>query len=300
MEDSGGQPVVLIAAGGTGGHLFPAESLARALEFARYHGRSFDRRTRRPLWGVWRTRHLHYPERHLRDARSARRRPHDAAISLGSIAAYALLGRLRPAIVVGFGGYPTIPPVVAARARRIPAVIHEQNAVLGRANRFLAPRVAAIATGFAGLLTEGRLGAKTTYTGNPVRPAVVEAAGTPYPDPAGAFRILIFGGSQGARVMADVVPAAIELVPMAVRARLAVIQQAREEDIDRVRGAYARMGVAAEVEPFFRDLPLRMAQSHVVVARSAPRQSPNWRRSDAPLSWCRCRMRSTRTSAPTP
>src|SRR6202040_262239 len=107
-----------------------------------------------------------------------------------------------------------------------------------------------------------------TATGNPVRPAVVEAAATPYPEADGPFSILVFGGSQGARVMADVVPAAIEFVPMAVRARLSVAQQAREEDLALVRNAYARMGVAAEVEPFFQDLPRRMAQSHLVISRS--------------------------------
>jgi UDP-N-acetylglucosamine--N-acetylmuramyl-(pentapeptide) pyrophosphoryl-undecaprenol N-acetylglucosamine transferase len=267
-EERGGGPAVLLAAGGTGGHLFPAESLARALEA---RGITVDLATdeRVGRYGAFGGRATHI----IPSATFATRDPLGLArttlrLGHGAIAAYALLGRLRPAVVVGFGGYPTIPPVIAGRARRIPTVIHEQNAVLGRANRFLAPHVTAIATGFAGILNQGRLGAKTTHTGNPVRPAVVEAAGAPYPDPDGAFRILIFGGSQGARVMADVVPAAIELVPMAVRARLAIIQQAREEDIDRVRGSYARMGVAAEVEPFFRDLPLRMAQSHVVVARS--------------------------------
>ncbi len=126
-----------------------------------------------------------------------------------------------------------------------------------------------IATSFPGLLDhDSRLAAKAVHTGNPIRPVVVEAAATPYPDAAGAFRVLAFGGSQGARVMADIVPPAMELVPMAVRARLHVTQQAREEDLERVRGAYARMGVVAEVEPFFGDLPRRMAASHLVVSRS--------------------------------
>jgi UDP-N-acetylglucosamine--N-acetylmuramyl-(pentapeptide) pyrophosphoryl-undecaprenol N-acetylglucosamine transferase len=180
-----------------------------------------------------------------------------------------LLRRLRPAAVIGFGGYPTIPPLLAAVLRGVPTVIHEQNGVLGRANRLLARRVQAIATGFRGLLADDpRLAAKVTHTGNPIRPAVVEAAGVPYPDPDGPLRILVFGGSQGARVMSDVVPPTIELVPMAVRARLTVTQQAREEDISRVKSAYERFGVAAEVEPFFRDLPARIAASHLVISRS--------------------------------
>jgi UDP-N-acetylglucosamine--N-acetylmuramyl-(pentapeptide) pyrophosphoryl-undecaprenol N-acetylglucosamine transferase len=176
---------------------------------------------------------------------------------------------LRPAVVVGFGGYPTIPPLLAATLRGIPTVIHEQNGVLGRANRLLVRRVQAIATGFGGLFADNPwLAAKTSRTGNPMRPIVIEAAATPYPGADGLLRILVFGGSQGARIMADVVPAAIELVPMAVRARLSVTQQAREEDLDRVRAAYEGVGVKAEIEPFFRDLPARMAASHLVISRS--------------------------------
>jgi UDP-N-acetylglucosamine--N-acetylmuramyl-(pentapeptide) pyrophosphoryl-undecaprenol N-acetylglucosamine transferase len=187
----------------------------------------------------------------------------------GTLKTLRLFDRLRPAAVVGFGGYPTIPPVLAAVLRGIPTVVHEQNGVLGRANRLLARRVQAIATGFRGLLADDpRLAAKVTHTGNPVRPAVVEAAATPYPDADGPLRILVFGGSQGARIMAEVVPPAIELVPMAVRARLSVTQQARDEDIARVRSAYERIGVAAEVEPFFRDLPARIATGHLVISRS--------------------------------
>ncbi len=159
--------------------------------------------------------------------------------------------------------------MVAAWLRRIPTLIHEQNAVLGRANRLLSARVRAIATSFPGLLDhDSRLAAKAVHTGNPIRPVVVEAAATPYPDPATGFRLLAFGGSQGARIMADIVPVAIELVPMAVRARLHVTQQAREEDLVRVRAAYARLGVPADVEAFFGDLPRRMAASHLVVSRS--------------------------------
>jgi UDP-N-acetylglucosamine--N-acetylmuramyl-(pentapeptide) pyrophosphoryl-undecaprenol N-acetylglucosamine transferase len=250
--------------------LFPAEALAIALakrgvavelatdERAARYGAAFPARAT----------HV------LRSATFSRRDPVGAvhtAVMLGRgvIEAIGLLGRLRPAAVVGFGGYPTIPPVLAAVLRRVPTVIHEQNGVLGRANRFLAPAARAIATSFAGLCDDRpRLAAKATATGNPVRPAVVEAAATPYPDADGPFSILVFGGSQGARVMADVVPAAIEFVPMAVRARLSIAQQAREEDLVRVRNAYARMGVAAEVEPFFQDLPRRMAQSHLVISRS--------------------------------
>jgi UDP-N-acetylglucosamine--N-acetylmuramyl-(pentapeptide) pyrophosphoryl-undecaprenol N-acetylglucosamine transferase len=181
------------------------------------------------------------------------------------------LPRIKPAIVVGFGGYPTIPPLLAATARGIPTLIHEQNAVMGRANRFLAPRVRAIATGFPGILERNpALAAKAAHTGNPVRPAVIAAAATPYLPlgAGGTLELLVFGGSQGARVMADIVPDAIALLDPALRARLYVVQQARAEDLPRVREDYARVGVKAEVAPFFADLPARMAQAHLVVSRS--------------------------------
>jgi UDP-N-acetylglucosamine--N-acetylmuramyl-(pentapeptide) pyrophosphoryl-undecaprenol N-acetylglucosamine transferase len=161
--------------------------------------------------------------------------------------------------------------VLAASLRGIPTLIHEQNAVMGRANRFLAPRVRSIATGFAGVLARDEtLNAKAVHTGNPVRPAVIAAAATAYPslDASGQLRVLIFGGSQGARVMADIVPPAVEKLDPGLRARLSIVQQARDEDLPRVRDTYARLGVACEVAPFFKDLPARMAASHLIVSRS--------------------------------
>jgi UDP-N-acetylglucosamine--N-acetylmuramyl-(pentapeptide) pyrophosphoryl-undecaprenol N-acetylglucosamine transferase len=269
MQERGGSPLVIVAAGGTGGHLFPAEAVAVALS---RRGVTVDLVTdeRASRYGEFPGRATHI----VPSATLAGRNPFHIAgavsrLCSGAMRALLLYGRLRPVVVVGFGGYPTIPPLAAAVLRGIPAVIHEQNGVLGRANRLLARRVRTIATGFRGLLADDpRLAAKVTHTGNPIRPAVVEAAATPYPGADGPLRILVFGGSQGARVMADVVPPAIELVPVAVRARLSVTQQARDEDIERVRSAYRRFGVAAEVEPFFRDLPFRMAASHLVISRS--------------------------------
>jgi len=192
-----------------------------------------------------------------------------SALALGVTQAWALIGRLKPAAVVGFGGYPTVPPVLSAVWRGVPTIIHDANAVLGRANRFLARRVTAIATTFPDVAEDQpALGAKVTLTGNPLRPAVVAAAGTPYPSVSGSLRLLVFGGSQGARVMADVVPAAIGLLEPDLRARLAIVQQSREEDLQRVRAAYGELGVVAEVAPFFTDLPVRMAAAHLVIARS--------------------------------
>ena len=263
-------PLVVVAAGGTGGHLFPAEALSIALA---KRGITVDlatdeRATR--YGGAFPARATHVvPSDTFRGRNPVAVTRTTLVLAKGVLAGLGLLRDLRPAAVIGFGGYPTIPPLLAAWLSRIPTLIHEQNAVLGRANRMLSSRVRTIATSFPGLLDhDARLAAKAVHTGNPVRPMVVEAAAMPYPDAATAFRVLAFGGSQGARVMADIVPAAVELAPMAVRARLHVTQQAREEDLERVRAAYARMGVPAEVEAFFPDLPRRMAASHLVVSRS--------------------------------
>jgi UDP-N-acetylglucosamine--N-acetylmuramyl-(pentapeptide) pyrophosphoryl-undecaprenol N-acetylglucosamine transferase len=265
-------PLVLLAAGGTGGHLFAAEALAEALsrrgiavalatdDRAERYGKTFPARDIHVIASA--TVRGRNP---LSLARTA------AMLGLGTMQGLRLLTRMRPAAVVGFGGYPTIPPVLAATLRKIPTVIHEQNAVMGRANRFLAPRVDAIATSFAGVLDrEGKLNAKATRTGNPVRPAVIAAAATLYaaPETTGPMRLVVFGGSQGARIMADIVPPAVERLARDLQARLAVVQQAREEDLARVTDIYTRAKVAAEVAPFFADLPARIASSHIVVARS--------------------------------
>jgi UDP-N-acetylglucosamine--N-acetylmuramyl-(pentapeptide) pyrophosphoryl-undecaprenol N-acetylglucosamine transferase len=269
---TGGATLVLLAAGGTGGHLFPAEALADALG---RRGIAVDLATdeRAERYGKA------FPARHIHLIASATVRGRDplslartaAMLGIGTLQAWRLIARVEPAAVVGFGGYPTVPPVLAATLRKIPTVIHEQNAVMGRANRLLAPRVTAIATGFAGVLAgTPALAAKATRTGNPVRPAVVAAAATPYaePDVTAALRLLVFGGSQGARIMADIVPAAVEQLGRDLQARLVVVQQAREEDFARVKEIYARAQVMAEVAPFFTDLPVRMAASHLVIARS--------------------------------
>jgi UDP-N-acetylglucosamine--N-acetylmuramyl-(pentapeptide) pyrophosphoryl-undecaprenol N-acetylglucosamine transferase len=196
-----------------------------------------------------------------------------AGLLLGKGVAKAIpvIRRLDPAAVVGFGGYPTVPPLLAAALLRVPTVIHEQNGVMGRANRFLARWASRIATGFPQVknlppATAGRI----VYTGNPVRPPVLAAAENAFAPLAagGTMNLLVFGGSQGARIMSDVVPEAMALLPDAARARLSLTQQAREEDLGRVRERYAALHLRADVQPFFKDLPRRIAASHLVVARS--------------------------------
>lgn len=264
------KPLILLCAGGTGGHLFPAESLAHALE---KRGATIDLATDH------RTAQFKFPARAVHLIPSATVRGKDPialtrtglTLARGTLAAWGLIGRIKPAVVVGFGGYPTVPPLLAASLRGVPTVLHEQNSVMGRANRLLASRVTRIATGFPTLKNvDAALKAKMTLTGNPVRPAVIDAAKTPYatPDSIGAFNLLVFGGSQGAQVMGEVVPAAIEQMGADVRARLHIVQQTRAENLEAVRAAYAKLGVAAECAPFFSDLPVRMAAAHLIVSRS--------------------------------
>jgi len=266
---AGGAPLALLAAGGTGGHLFPAQALAVALS---KHNVSVELATDH------RAAHFEFPARAIHVIPSATVRGRNpialartaTLLGFGSARAWVLLGRIKPRIVIGFGGYPTVPPLLAASWRSIPTLLHEQNAVMGRANRFLAPRVSAIATGFPSLKNFNRhWQRKVTFTGNPVRPQVVAAAATPYAEPvAGKLRLLVFGGSQGARVMSETVPAAVGLLDAGLGMRLSVVQQARPEDLEGVRAAYARLGIDAEVASFFPDLPARMAAAHLVISRS--------------------------------
>jgi UDP-N-acetylglucosamine--N-acetylmuramyl-(pentapeptide) pyrophosphoryl-undecaprenol N-acetylglucosamine transferase len=189
----------------------------------------------------------------------------------GVRAAYALLGRVRPGAVIGFGGYPTFPPLVAAKLRRIPTAIHEANAVLGRANRMLAPRVTRIATSFdpTALLAD-KLEPRVRFTGNPVRDTVIDWSARPYRAAAQdePFNLLVFGGSQGARYFSEAVPPAIGRLTHNLRARLRIVQQCREEDLAAARDAYAAAGVSAELQTFFKDLPERMANAQLVVGRA--------------------------------
>ncbi|TNC73891.1 UDP-N-acetylglucosamine--N-acetylmuramyl-(pentapeptide) pyrophosphoryl-undecaprenol N-acetylglucosamine transferase [Rubellimicrobium roseum] len=185
----------------------------------------------------------------------------------GVAAAVARMVRDRPAAVVGFGGYPSIPALAAATALRIPRMIHEQNGVLGRVNRLFAPRVDLVACGtWPTALPKGVEGVQV---GNPVRRAIGEKAGASYIPPGDyPMEILVIGGSQGARILSDVVPPAIAALPMDMRARLRVSQQAREEDVERVAKFYRDEAIEAEIRPFFDDIPRRMTLAQLVIARA--------------------------------
>jgi UDP-N-acetylglucosamine--N-acetylmuramyl-(pentapeptide) pyrophosphoryl-undecaprenol N-acetylglucosamine transferase len=263
---------IVLAAGGTGGHMFPAAALADELGcrgflpilitdargggYGEAPGRIETHRIRAgKVAGLG-------PLARLSGLLS---------IALGTLQARRLLRKLHPAAVVGFGGYASFPTVLAATWLGLPTLIHEQNAVLGRANRMLAPRVTAIATSFdtvARLRPSDR--AKTVRTGNPVREAVVETARAPYPaiEPGGPLRLLVLGGSQGATVFSRVVPPAVARLTPDKRGRLEIAQQCRPEDLEQVRQAFDEIGVAAEIAPFFDDVPERLSSVHLVIGRA--------------------------------
>jgi UDP-N-acetylglucosamine--N-acetylmuramyl-(pentapeptide) pyrophosphoryl-undecaprenol N-acetylglucosamine transferase len=266
--NASGPPLVLLAAGGTGGHLFPAEALADALH---------KRDVTIDLATDHRAAHFKFPARTVHVVPSATVRGRDplslmrtaTLLAVGTAKAWSLVRRVKPSVVVGFGGYPTVPPLLAASLFGVPTILHEQNSVMGRANKFLAPRVTAIATGFRVLKNlNPDWQSKVTFTGNPVRPQVIAVAGTDYVVSNPKQNLLVFGGSQGARVMAEIVPPAIGRLSADIRGRLSVVQQARAEDADAVRSAYDKLGVEVEIAPFFSDLPARMAAAQLIISRS--------------------------------
>ncbi|MER5170569.1 UDP-N-acetylglucosamine--N-acetylmuramyl-(pentapeptide) pyrophosphoryl-undecaprenol N-acetylglucosamine transferase [Thioclava kandeliae] len=262
-------PLLLIAAGGTGGHMFPAQALAEEMV--------------RKGWRV----------KLSTDARGARYAggfPHVVQIEQVNSATFArggLLSRLmvplrilsgiasavgrnlrdKPAAVVGFGGYPTVPALASAYLLGLPRAIHEQNGVMGKVNRKFAPKVGAVACGT--WPTDLPAGVRGVHTGNPVRGAVLERAGAPYIVPGDyPMSLLVMGGSQGARILSDVVPAALALLSPEMRRNLRVAHQARPEDLDRVVAAYSEAGIVAEVQSFFNDVPRRLTEAQLVISRS--------------------------------
>ncbi|OCX66041.1 UDP-N-acetylglucosamine--N-acetylmuramyl-(pentapeptide) pyrophosphoryl-undecaprenol N-acetylglucosamine transferase [Thioclava sp. SK-1] len=262
-------PLLLIAAGGTGGHMFPAQALAEVM-------------TRRG----WRVK----LSTDARGARYAGGFPHVVQIDMVSSATFArgrfwsklmvplriaggVLSALtrnvldRPAAIVGFGGYPTIPALTAATVLRIPSAIHEQNGVTGRVNTVFAKKVTRFACGT--WPTQLPDGVEPVHTGNPVRAAVMERAGAPYIVPGDyPMSVLVMGGSQGARILSDMVPEALAALPDTLRRNLRVAHQAREEDRERVIFAYEKAGISADVETFFRDVPRRLSEAQLVISRS--------------------------------
>jgi UDP-N-acetylglucosamine--N-acetylmuramyl-(pentapeptide) pyrophosphoryl-undecaprenol N-acetylglucosamine transferase len=261
----------ILAAGGTGGHMLPAYALGAEL-LARGHQVALvtdERGTRIPGAPEGMAVHVLAAGRlgggPLGWARAAN------VIRKGRRQAIDIIDEVQPAALVGFGGYPSFPGLLGARARGVPAMVHEQNAVLGRVNRLMARRVEAIATAYADVarMPDG-CADKVHLVGNPIRDIFVTIRGEPYPPLTedGIFRLLVVGGSLGASVLADVVPQAVAMLPPALLSRLQVVQQGREDDVEATRARYADLGVAAEVATYFTDLPDRIRWAHLFIGRA--------------------------------
>ncbi len=262
----------VLMAGGTGGHLFPAMALAEELQ---RRGHIVDLMTDHRVESYGRI----FPAREIHIVPSATPslvNPFKLVLAVcrivwGIADAWFKLGRIRPDAVVGFGGYPVFPPFVAAALCGCPGLLHEQNAVMGRANRDLARFARAIATSFAQTRFADPHQQKTTLIGNPVRDrvrAVAAKAAYAPPQRDGPLRLLVFGGSQGAQAFSDLVPKAIALLPEKICRRLDVVEQCRPEDLDRVAAIYRDLRINATLESFFADLPERMIASHLVICRA--------------------------------
>ena len=262
---------IVLSAGGTGGHLFPAQSLAAELV---RRGKTIvvmtDRRGTNyakafPGAAIETVPSAAFSDRSILGLLAA---PFE--IAAGIVAAFAKLMRLKPGAVIGFGGYPSLPVMIAAWLGRYPTAILEQNAVTGRANRAVMNKVRVMAAAFPIARFAPKDPSKIVLTGNPLRSEVLALAGAPYeaPGETGPLRLLVFGGSQGARAISELVPAAVALLPVPFRTRLDIVQQCRPEDLESVRAAYAAAGVKAELASFYNDLPSRMAKAQLVIARS--------------------------------
>lgn len=261
----------VLAAGGTGGHMVPAHALAAELMTRGHRVALVTDERGAKIPGLFDGVQTHVlpagrmaggPLGWLRAGRS---------ILAGRDMALRLYETFSPSAVMGFGGYPALPALLAARKAGIPAAVHEQNAVLGRVNRLVGRRVDAIATAYPDVQRlSASLRDKVHLVGNPVREEVLRLRSRPYPalDPEGVFRLLVIGGSQGATVLSDVVPEGLALLPPGLRRRLQVTQQCRPEDIERVRARYAELGIPADLATYMSDIPERLAWAHLVIARA--------------------------------
>lgn len=266
------KPVILLAAGGTGGHLFPAEALAGELTARGVIVHLATDHRGMAYGGAFPALARH----EIRAATPSGKSPLALMKALfvlarGTVQSYRLIRDINPVAVVGFGGYPSVPPIIGAVLNGIPTFIHEQNGVIGRANRFVGLFVKAIGTGFEkpkGLSQS--LATKSHHVGNPIRPLVREAMTIEYParGPEREFHLLVTGGSQGARIMSSVVPEAIALLPAEIKARLRITHQARGDDLETAKRLYDGAGVSADIRAFFDDLPIRIAQAHLVIGRA--------------------------------
>ncbi|MFY0690863.1 MAG: undecaprenyldiphospho-muramoylpentapeptide beta-N-acetylglucosaminyltransferase [Paracoccaceae bacterium] len=263
------EPLLIIAAGGTGGHMFPAQALAEAMLQKGWRVKlSTDARGARYTGGF-----PHSVEiEQISSATFARgglaaKLATPFRLALGVLSATRTMVRDRPSVVVGFGGYPAFPAMAAAWLLRLPRALHEQNGILGRVNRLFARRMNAVACGT--WPTELPSGVEGIHTGNPVRNAVLERAGAQYIPPGDyPMSVVVIGGSQGARILSQVVPDALAALPETVRKNLRIAHQARDADAAMARASYEEAGLKAEVAPFFSDIPTRFSEAQLIISRA--------------------------------
>jgi len=262
---------IVLSAGGTGGHLFPAQALAAELAsrgrkiVVMTDARGTAYQTQFPGAAI-----EIVPAATFADRSKLRLLAAPFEILAGIVVSLAKLARIKPRAVVGFGGYPSVPVILAAIIARLPTAILAPDAVLGRANRLVANSVKVIAGGLPLVRFPPKDMSKVVYTGNPLRPEVIVQAGAPYRAPSAgeSINLLVFGGSQGARALSEIVPAAIALLPAELRNRLDIVQQCRPEDLESARAIYAQVGVKVDLAAFFNDIPARMVNAQLVIGRS--------------------------------
>ncbi|OXE36237.1 MAG: undecaprenyldiphospho-muramoylpentapeptide beta-N-acetylglucosaminyltransferase [Phenylobacterium zucineum] len=264
--------IAVVAAGGTGGHLFPAQALSEALIARGWRIiLASDERVAAISENFPAEERIGLSARTFKSGDLIGMALAGVTIFRGVMQARAAFARINPSVVIGFGGYPSVPGLLAGISQNRPTVLHEQNAVMGRANRRLASHVRAVACAFPVLLkAPAKIRGKAVVVGNPVRPDIRDLADKPYlpPEPDGTLRLLITGGSQGARLLSELMPAAVARLPEALRGRLRIQQQTRVESMNNARRIYADANVEAEIAPFFRDMATRLRQAHLVVGRS--------------------------------
>ncbi|RCL02682.1 MAG: UDP-N-acetylglucosamine--N-acetylmuramyl-(pentapeptide) pyrophosphoryl-undecaprenol N-acetylglucosamine transferase [Candidatus Tokpelaia sp. JSC188] len=260
---------IILAAGGTGGHFFPAEAVGIELRCRGFDVHLFTDKRTRGFIDSFSGDHVHV----ISSATVMNKNPFTFMRALshlmyGACQSFRLIRKLKPCLVAGFGGYPTLPPLYAATTMHIPTFIHEQNAVMGRANKFLAAHVNIIAGGF--LKKKGKFAGKIIITGNPLRASVIEASEVPYSKRRGKedFSLLIFGGSQGATFFSEIVPQALALMDKPTRDRVIITQQARDSDIEKLIKFYKTLGIRAEIQPFFKKMAELIAGAHYIISRA--------------------------------
>jgi UDP-N-acetylglucosamine--N-acetylmuramyl-(pentapeptide) pyrophosphoryl-undecaprenol N-acetylglucosamine transferase len=276
MNDISASKTIVLAAGGTGGHIFPALALAevlraRGLEPHLVSDHRFHHYNNAGSDGILGEIPIHTIRAASLGGGVLKKCKNIAGIAIGVVQAWRVLRRLKPVAVVGFGGYPSFPTMIAAIGSGRRTIIHEQNSVLGRVNRTLARRVTRIATTYSDTQKmPSAASGRVVLTGNPVRGAICALANVDYPSLAedGIMRVLVIGGSQGASVFSDVVPAAMQLLPADVRNRIRLDQQCRAVEIEAVRVRYQELGMQVDLAPFFMDVAARLASSHLIICRA--------------------------------